>query len=61
MKVKELIERLRAEDPEAEVGVSLSRRTGWVQGIAGVKRAEDGTVCLDQAEETLHEDEVRIS
>ena len=61
MKVSELVRLLQEQDQDATVGVSLTRRCGWVSHVAAVKRADDGTVCVDQAEETVHGDEVRIS
>jgi hypothetical protein len=61
MKVRELIRLLKKQDPDALVGCSLSYRCGFVNGVARVGLAPDGTVCIDQEEETIFVDEVKIS
>ena len=60
MTVAELMQSLHGFDPNTEVGVALSRRTGWVQGIARITTDEKGRAIIDQAEETLDTEEVRI-
>ena len=60
MTVAQLIALLQKEDPNAEVGVSLSWNSGWVNKLEGIKHTDTGVVCLDQNEATIGEEEMII-
>lgn len=56
--VGQLTDLLQKQDQNAPVGVCMSRITGYIQDIDGVKVAKDGTVCIDQADTTVNLDEL---
>lgn len=60
MTVSELIAELQKEDPNAKVGVSATYVHGWVQDVRGLAIAPDGTICIDQKETSLFEDEENL-
>jgi len=60
MTVRELIAELSKQDPDAHVGVTATYVHGWIQDVRGLAIAPDGTVGVDQSDESRIGDEVRL-
>lgn len=58
--VRELIAELSKFNGDLPVGVCLTSIHGHVAGVKGLKTDEYGCVILDQTEECLYDDEVKV-
>jgi hypothetical protein len=47
MKVRDLVALLGQQNQDAEVGVTMSDKHGWIEAIRGLTLAPDGTVGID--------------
>lgn len=60
MNVGQVRHLLKQFNQDTEMGVCLSSVTGWVSGIRRIVTDEKGRVLIDQEEETLDSEEVKI-
>lgn len=47
MKVNELMTLLGQQDQNAEIGITMSDKHGWIEAIRGLTKAPDGTIGID--------------
>lgn len=52
MTVKDLIQKLQTQDPNATVGITTNI-TGWVNGVERLMLSDNGHICLEMTEETI--------